>query len=97
MSEQKVVISLTGADIQAVEQAVLDRDREAALAFLTRVVKARIDAELRKGRCKPVFEMTKGTDLNVTGPPRPPGDQKQRGRVEWTRYAPCSGEFGEPV
>ena len=77
MPEQKVVISLTSADIQMVEQAVLDRDREAALDFLTRVVKSLIDAELHKGHCKPVFEMTKGTELHITGPPRQPGNQQE--------------------
>jgi len=72
--EKKVVICLNQENLQAVERAVLDRDAQAALDFLTRVIKPRIDAELNKPHCRPVFEMTRGTDLRITGPPRPPGD-----------------------
>ena len=73
MPEQKVVISLTAADIQRVEQAIVDRDSEAALELLTKVVKPQIDAALYKGHCKPAFEIPRGTDLTTLRPP--PGRQ----------------------
>lgn len=57
MPERKIVITLSENDVQSVEQAVLDRDGEAALDFLIQVLKPRIGTALVKGRCKPDFEM----------------------------------------
>jgi len=73
VAERKVVVALSGADVQAVEQAVLDRDGESALDFLVRVVKPRIDAELGKGHCRPVFELPRGADGSIARPSSPPG------------------------
>ena len=73
MPESKVVISLSAAEIQAVEQAVLDRDAEAALDVLERVVHAQVQKALTKGHCRPAFEMERGTDLSTVRPP--PGGQ----------------------
>ena len=69
MPDHKVVISLTAPDIQAVEQAVVDRDPETALELLTTVVKPRIDAVIHRGHCKPAFEIRPGTDLSAIRPP----------------------------
>ena len=73
MPEQKIVISLSAAEIQAVEQAVLDRDAEAALHVLEHVIHAQVQKALTKGHCRPVFEMESGTDLSTVRPP--PGGQ----------------------
>lgn len=69
MPEKKVAITLIESDIQRVEQAVVDRDGEAALELLRKVVKPQIDAALHKGHCKPAFEMERGTDLSAIRPP----------------------------
>ena len=69
MPEQKVVISLTAADVQAVEQAVLDRDADAALDVLEHVVHAQVQKALIKGHCRPAFEMERGSNLTAIKPP----------------------------
>jgi hypothetical protein len=69
MSERKAVITLHEHHIQAVEQAVVDRDAEAALDLLRTVVKPQIDAALYKGHCKPAFEIEPGTDLSAIRSP----------------------------
>ena len=69
MPEQKIVISLSAADIQAVEQAVMDRDADAALEVLERIVHAQIQKALTRGHCRPVFEMERGTDLSTARSP----------------------------
>lgn len=60
MPDRKIVISLTTADIQAVEQAVLDRDRDAAPDLLERVVRSQVQRALTKGHCRPAFELERG-------------------------------------
>ena len=69
MPERKIVITLSESHIQAVEQAVVDRDGEAALELLRSVVKPQIDAALYQGHCKPAFEIERGTDLSAIRPP----------------------------
>ena len=69
MPEQKVVISLTAADVQAVEQAVLDRDADAALDVLEHVVQAQVQKARIKGHCRPAFEMERGNNLTAIKPP----------------------------
>jgi hypothetical protein len=69
MPERKVVITLSECHIQAVEQAVVDRDGETALDLLRTVVKPQIDAALYQGHCKPAFEIEPGTDLSAIRPP----------------------------
>ena len=69
MSERKIAILLTESQIQAVTQAVLDHDREAALNLLERVVHSQVEAALTKGHCKPAFEIERGTDLSAIRPP----------------------------
>ena len=54
--DKKVAIILDERDILALERAVIDKDREAALDFLMRAVKPQVDAQLNKGQCKPFFE-----------------------------------------
>ena len=48
MAERKTAITLTEAERQALEQALLDRDGEAALRFLETVVKKQLDASENK-------------------------------------------------
>ncbi len=69
MPEKTVAIILRESDIQRVEQAVLDRDVQAALGLLMMVVKPQIDAALYRGHCKPAFEIERGTDLSGIRPP----------------------------
>jgi len=76
MPEQKVVISLSAVDIQAVEQAVLDRDAQAALVVLERVIHVQIQKALSQGHCRPTFELQGGTD----SPPAPPPLDKSAGK-----------------
>ncbi len=68
MPEQKIVISLSAAEIQAVEQAVMDRDADAALDVLERVVHAQVQKALTKGHCRPAFGMDRGTGLSTAQP-----------------------------
>jgi len=68
MAERKVAVTLAERDICAVEQAVIDRDRGAALDFLERVVKPQIDAALKAG-CRPVFEWRTAETSSVQPPP----------------------------
>ena len=77
MPEQKVVISLTAVDVQAVERAVLDRDAESALGLLTTVIKPQIDAALLKGHCRPAFEWQAGAEPAALGAPIVPGEPRQ--------------------
>ena len=67
----KVVVILTEQDVQAVAQAVMDRDARAALEFLERVLEPRVRAARDKGHCRPVFEWDHGEPLKVQAPPLP--------------------------
>ena len=71
MAERRAVVSLGEPEIQAVEQVVLDDDREAALDFVKTIVRPQIDAQLNRGHCRPVFEWGKAGPP-VTGPSGPP-------------------------
>ena len=52
---KKVTILLEEAELQRVEQAVIDEDAPAgSLKLLAEVVKPQIDAQLQKGHCRPV-------------------------------------------
>ena len=70
------MIALSERDIQAVEQAVIDRDGESALHFLARVIRPKVEAALDKGHCKPIFEWG-GSDPGVI---QPPSRQKNHGQ-----------------
>jgi hypothetical protein len=54
--ERKVVVTLGEREIQGLEQAILDEDRDAAMEWVRTVVKPQVDAQLTRGHCKPVFE-----------------------------------------
>lgn len=69
MPERQVVIRLDERDIQAVEQSVLDRDAQAALEFVEKIVKPRVHEVLKRGHCKPVFEWGSGTGPPLSAPP----------------------------
>jgi hypothetical protein len=47
-----VTITLDDAEQIRVEEILMDRDEKAALEFLKRVIKARIERQ-QKGRCQP--------------------------------------------
>ena len=65
---EKVVIVLAQREIQRVEQITLDEDAAEALAFVKEIVKPKVDEELGKGHCKPVFEWG-GNVPDVVKPP----------------------------
>ena len=67
--ERRATVALTEQEIQWVEQAVLDRDGESALAFLREFLKPRVDAVLDRPGCKPAFEWQTGEELRPKGPP----------------------------
>ena len=67
--ERKVTVTLTEREIQLVEQAVLDGDAQAALEFLSEVLKPRMDAVLNRPHCKPTFEWGTDMDFRPSGPP----------------------------
>ena len=67
--EQKIVVSLTAAHGQAVEQAVLCRDADAALDVLAHVVHLQVQKALIKRHCRPVFKMERGSNLTAIKPP----------------------------
>lgn len=69
MREAKAVVTLCERDVQDVEQAVLDADADAALEFLREVLWPAIETFLNRGRCKPVFELPRGSDLKAIRPP----------------------------
>ena len=69
MPEKKIAVLLAESQSQEVTQAVLDRDAEAALSLLERVVHPQVEAALTKGHCKPAFEIERGTDLSAIRPP----------------------------
>ena len=69
MAERKVLVVLNEMHVQEVTRAVVDRDRDAALALLDTVIKPQMDAALSKGHCRPAFEMKQGTDLSTLRPP----------------------------
>jgi hypothetical protein len=71
MPARDVVIHLGEREIQDIEQAVLDADEAAALDFLRRVLKPRIDEMLKRPHCKPVFEWG-GETPRPAGPPDRP-------------------------
>jgi len=71
MPDRVAVVRLEERDIQDLEQAVLDRDAQAALEFIEKIVKPRVDEVLKRGHCKPVFEWGSGTGPPV-GPPAQP-------------------------
>jgi len=48
MTERKTVITLDEAELQVLEQVLMDRDGEAALRFLETVVRKQVDASARK-------------------------------------------------
>ena len=54
-AQRKIAILLTESNLQAVEQALLDRDGAYALEFLEVVVKPQMDVQA-KGHCRPIFE-----------------------------------------
>lgn len=56
MSERKAIVTLGEREIQALEQAVIDEDGQAALEWLQMVAKPQVDGQLTHGHCKPVFE-----------------------------------------
>jgi hypothetical protein len=69
MPERKVVVALSEADIQRVEQAAVDQDGQTALELIVKVIKPQVDAALYKGHCKPAFELEGGADLRTIRPP----------------------------
>jgi len=70
MPERVAVIRLEERDIQDLEQAVLDRDAQAALEFIEKIVKPRVDEVLKRGHCKPVFEWGGETPRPAAPPDR---------------------------
>jgi hypothetical protein len=54
--QRKVTVTLEESDIQAVEQALLDDDAEAALNFLREVVRPQMKKGLKGPQHKPTFE-----------------------------------------
>ena len=66
---KKVTILLEEAELQRVEQAVIDEDAVAALKLLAEVVKPQIDAQLQKGHCRPVFEWGSNVPDRIQPPP----------------------------
>ena len=63
MPERKIAVLLTESQIQEVTQAVLDGDSEAALNLLEVVIHPQVKAAMKKGHCKPSFELERGTGL----------------------------------
>jgi len=68
MPERKVVILLGERDLQAIEQAVLDKDGPSALEFLRGVLCPRIEEVMKRPHCKPEFEWGGGMEP-PSGPP----------------------------
>jgi hypothetical protein len=50
-----VTLTLDDAEQMQLEEVLMDRDEKGAFEFLKRVVKHKIDLNLKSG-CKPVFE-----------------------------------------
>jgi hypothetical protein len=67
MPNRQAVIRLTETEIQAMEQAILDRDANSALDFLDRVIAPHVEEAIGRPRCKPVFELGAGAEQR---PPR---------------------------
>jgi len=69
MPERRIVLVLDEIEMQALERAVMDADSQAALGFLRKVLKPKVEKELSRGHCRPFFELDKGGGEVIVRPP----------------------------
>jgi len=69
MPERRIVLVLDEIEVQDLERALMDADSQAALEFLRKVLKPKVEKELSRGHCRPFFELDKGGGEVIVRPP----------------------------